>query len=722
MLASLAVLHGTPQGGGGPGRVLIIGLDGVRSDAMRLATTPNINGLIDTGTVSWTAFAGGALASSDPTHQLTSSGPGWSSILTGVWVNHHGVADNSYAGSNFANYPHFFSHARAAMPTANLASIVHWSPINTQMLDPFPGLATYSTELSSDAAVATEAANYLTNDDPDILFVHLDDGDHAGHTYGFSPGLTSYLSAIEVLDAHVGTILSALYARPNYGSENWLVLVTTDHGGRNTSHGGHSPSEREIWMVANGGAVATTTIDPGPGHASIATTALEHFGVTLQPSWSLVPSFALPRPTAYAPKPRDHEPHVATLPAMSWAPAVDAAAYQVYLGTTPALGPAELMGTTTLTHYYPSRLPADTVHYWRIDALTGSGTVTGPVWEFRTAGAMLQDLVLHADYQQRVDDRSLHVPSAIASGNPAYVAGPEGAALSLQNANQFVSYGTPAALSLGVVTDFSVAFWIRSDGFSSDPAFVANKDWASGSNTGWVIAGDSGGTWQWNYCGASGSRLDYDMAGQIADGAWHLVTVTHDRDGLVRFYQDGVALTAGALNSPGTIDALATVVGQDGTLTYGSGNQAEIDELRIWRRVLGHHEVSRLWAGGPGERWRSLPGGSLGAGGVAEFDGAGPLTGGSMTSLILNTHAGPSISVIGFGNEPANSPLFGATLTPSPVTTLTLLTNTTGHGSMSFVWPHGIPSGQQYWLQAWILDATSASGLVASNGLLITNH
>ena len=45
VLASLAVLHGTPQGGGGPGRVLIIGLDGVRSDAMRLATTPNINTL-----------------------------------------------------------------------------------------------------------------------------------------------------------------------------------------------------------------------------------------------------------------------------------------------------------------------------------------------------------------------------------------------------------------------------------------------------------------------------------------------------------------------------------------------------------------------------------------------------------------------------------------------------------------------------------------------------
>ena len=90
-------------------------------------------------------------------------------------------------------------------------------------------------------------------------------------------------------------------------------------------------------------------------------------------------------------------------------------------------------------------------------------------------------------------------------------------------------------------------------------------------------------------------------------------------------------------------------------------------------------------------------------------------------SLILNTHAGPSIAVIGFGNEPANSPLFGATLTPSPVTTLTLLTNPTGHGSMSFVWPHGIPSGRQYWLQAWILDPISTSGLVASNGLLITN-
>ena len=38
----------------------------------------------------------------------TVSGPGWSSMLTGVWADKHGVHDNSFKGANYAKHPHFF--------------------------------------------------------------------------------------------------------------------------------------------------------------------------------------------------------------------------------------------------------------------------------------------------------------------------------------------------------------------------------------------------------------------------------------------------------------------------------------------------------------------------------------------------------------------------------------------------------------------------------------
>ena len=710
-----------PQGGGN-GRVLIIGLDGVRADALRLAPTPNIDGLIQAGAVTWTAFVGGALSSADPTHQATSSGPGWASILTGVWVDKHGVSDNSFQGNNLAAYPHFFAHVRNARPNANLASIVHWDPINTQLLDPFAGLASFTQELSSDVATANAAVNYLTTSDPDALFVHFDDGDGAGHQHGFSPGVSQYMAEMTQLDAHIGTVIAALQARPNYATENWLVLATTDHGGRGTSHGGHSPSERQTWMLASGGATSNSTIDPGPGMTAIARTALEHLGIAIQPAWGLVDAepFAQPRAQPYSPLPRHVERGVAVDTNLQWAAAQGAVQYSVYLATTPFLTAAHLAGVTANTVWQPGRLAADTTWFWRVDTATTSGSQTGSLWAFTTAGSILDGLVLHADYHDRVTDASGHLGNPVVGGSPQFAAGQEGRAIAFGSSSDYVSYGTPPELGFGATTDFSVSFWIRSTGFSGDPVFVSNKNWVSGSNTGWVIAGDAGGTWQWNFCGANGSRIDHDRAGAVADGAWHHIVVTHDRDGQVSFYQDGQWHISGELASPGTIDALPTAVGQDGTLSYSLGNTATIDELRIWRRVLGRSEVARLWGGGPGAAWRPLVGGSIGADGIPELDGTGSLTAGSSVAVLLDHAAPSSLSLLALGFAPTNLPFFGALLAPNPVVTTTWLSNGSGHAALQLTWPGGLPAGSQLWFQAWVLDAAGPFGVAASRPLLVT--
>ena len=62
-------------------KVLLIGLDGVRVDILAQAHTPNIDALIANGT-----FSGEA-----QTRPPTVSGPGWSSMLTGVWGDKHKV-------------------------------------------------------------------------------------------------------------------------------------------------------------------------------------------------------------------------------------------------------------------------------------------------------------------------------------------------------------------------------------------------------------------------------------------------------------------------------------------------------------------------------------------------------------------------------------------------------------------------------------------------------
>ena len=53
------------------------------------------------------------------------------------------------------------------------------------------------------------------------------------------------------MDEQVGLMVSSLQSRPNYGEENWMVLVTTDHGGTGTSHGGNSEGERRVFILAS---------------------------------------------------------------------------------------------------------------------------------------------------------------------------------------------------------------------------------------------------------------------------------------------------------------------------------------------------------------------------------------------------------------------------------------------------------------------------------------
>ena len=84
------------------------------------------------------------------------------------------------------------------------------------------------------------------------MMLHFDQVDGAGHASGFAATNPNYINAIAAVDAHVGDVLAALRARPDYDEENWLIILTTDHGGIGTSHSGQSSDERTICMALNG--------------------------------------------------------------------------------------------------------------------------------------------------------------------------------------------------------------------------------------------------------------------------------------------------------------------------------------------------------------------------------------------------------------------------------------------------------------------------------------
>jgi hypothetical protein len=77
-----------------------------------------------------------------------------------------------------------------------------------------------------------------------------------------------------------------------------------------------------------------------------------------------------------------------TAPLLRWAPGDGARLHDVYVGTTPGLGPANLVQPRLpiTMYWYPQPLTPGTTYYWRVDEIEADGVTLHPgnVWSFTT--------------------------------------------------------------------------------------------------------------------------------------------------------------------------------------------------------------------------------------------------------------------------------------------------------------------------------------------------
>ncbi len=271
-------------------RVLVIGIDGVRPDALQIADTPAIDELISVG-----AFTNNTKILGDRYRDNeTISGPGWSSFLTGVWADKHGVNDNTFRGENYDEYPHFFAYLKRAFPKAVTGSFVDWEPIDTFILrdadvrEVCPASSKDSLA-QKDEKLANKAAKFLAQQNPHAVFVYFGQVDEIGHQDGFHPSVPSYLQALQAVDAHVASLIKAIQSRPEYLAENWLVIISTDHGGRGRKHrGGHDISEIfTTFLIVSGSSSIQGEIKEPSYIVDVPVTALMHLGVPIDAAWQL---------------------------------------------------------------------------------------------------------------------------------------------------------------------------------------------------------------------------------------------------------------------------------------------------------------------------------------------------------------------------------------------------------------------------------------------------
>jgi arylsulfatase A-like enzyme len=259
--------------------VLIMGWDGVRDDERRAARTPNLD-----------ALAARGFAASVRVHEKnpTISGPVWTTVATGVYSDRHGVRDNDLRPYDPARLPDVLTHVRRAIPSATTFAGATWAPLVTTSAGgpvfaefgfhpgwPAGGIGVDAIA-AMDAAVVQRTVVELTERDHTAIFSYLEITDAVGHAEGVT---ARYRASIETCDEQLGTVLAAIESRPGRASEDWLVVVTTDHGHLDEgNHGGDTDEERSAWLVAAGPGVDSSS-GAGVDHADVAVTVLDFLGV-----------------------------------------------------------------------------------------------------------------------------------------------------------------------------------------------------------------------------------------------------------------------------------------------------------------------------------------------------------------------------------------------------------------------------------------------------------
>jgi hypothetical protein len=132
-------------------------------------------------------------------------------------------------------------------------------------------------------------------------------------------------------------------------------------------------------------------------------------------TFTTAPGTAGPPAAPSNPAPSNGATGVGTSVQLSWAPGGAGTTYNVAFGTSNP--PPQVATGLTNASYTPATLSQSTTYFWRVTAISGGGTTSGPVWSFTTGtSATAAEVVLYAsDATTRVGGWT-QVPDATAAG------------------------------------------------------------------------------------------------------------------------------------------------------------------------------------------------------------------------------------------------------------------------------------------------------------------
>lgn len=245
-------------------KVLIYGLDGARADSMGYlipgsdeaitghscrARYSAVTTLKETGGL-YLSYAGGDPR--DPkTLQETSTAQGWAAILTGKWGLENGVQKHV--------------QKRDDVPTVLMEAARNGKKALFASIWPDHFTVTYKGEIRQAKENQLPLTFKQVQDEEELqslMIAQIDSGcdvlfginefpDHNGHATGFGPGNCRYVAGVTNADRLAYELMEHIKNRETYKDEDWLFLITSDHGGHDRGHGTQRIEDRTTFIACS---------------------------------------------------------------------------------------------------------------------------------------------------------------------------------------------------------------------------------------------------------------------------------------------------------------------------------------------------------------------------------------------------------------------------------------------------------------------------------------
>ena len=247
-------------------RVLLVSIDGLRSDA--LLASPYAERLLQASTA-YTAATTVYPSVTLPCHM---------SMHHGVSPTVHGVLDNSYTPAEMLTDGIAETLAKVGK---TCAYFYNWGPLGDVIDEGALVKHEYVAGetlgwAESNEALARACKDYLAANDTDFTFLYLGHLDEMGHQYG-------WLSAEynEALHSSLTLMLDLVDTL----SEDYTVILTTDHGGHGNGHGSELAEDMTIPILLMGADFAKGTSKEGGSILDVAPTVADLLGVLPVAEW-----------------------------------------------------------------------------------------------------------------------------------------------------------------------------------------------------------------------------------------------------------------------------------------------------------------------------------------------------------------------------------------------------------------------------------------------------